>query len=54
MYDKIKECGACVYYTQGVHCSFCSHPEATDKEKEYRYYNFSCDDKDKFKPKENV
>lgn len=36
-------CGSCKYYEQGKHCSFCGHPKATKEERQYRYYNFSCD-----------
>ena len=36
-------CMSCKYFEQGKNCSFCGHPNQTNKDfKEYLYYNFSC------------
>lgn len=43
-----KTCGECKFFAQGKNCSYCEHPKATDEEKSYRYYPFSCEGEDKF------
>lgn len=36
-------CMSCKYFEQGKNCSFCGHPNQTNKDlKEYSCYNFSC------------
>ena len=37
------KCMSCKYFEQGKKCSFCGHPNQTDKYlKGYVYWNFSC------------
>lgn len=36
-------CMTCKYFEQGKSCSFCGHPDQTDKElRDYLYYSFTC------------
>lgn len=45
---KQNQCWDCKYFAQGKTCSYCEHPNAESSEASYRYYNFSCDNVDKF------
>ena len=53
LYQEIitHSCGACKFYKQEKNCCVCSHPEATESEKNYRYYSFTCDSKYKYERK---
>jgi len=54
MYKETKNCGYCLYYKQEKNCCVCSHPKATKNEKSYRYYIMSCDEVNKFEPKNKL
>lgn len=50
LYQEIMShsCMTCKFFSQEKSRSVCSHIDATEEEKNYRYYNMHCDKKYKF------